>query len=237
MKFKAKEQLVERTTDKHIIVANDYADLGVSYYKPFAEFAPQADPDFLFSHPDKILCVVFTGGADVDPSVYGDERNPKTSSIPHRDKAERRFFDFALEHKIPMAGICRGAQLLCALSGGKLVQHIDGHGGSHTVRTFEGVVTVTSTHHQMQLPPKEAKLLAWTEPRRSRCYEGGMTRQGRLQMIDPEFEYEGVYYPNTNSLGMQWHPEIMRESSDGWQFTQMLIAKLLSGRLGSVKGR
>lgn len=216
---------------KVIVVANDHADLGSSYYTPFQDFAPQAIPSYLFQHPENVLCVVFTGGEDVDPSIYGSKSNPKTYSHLNRDLGERRFFNFALKHHIPMAGICRGSQLLCALSGGRLIQHVEGHHRTHKIRTFEGVVDVTSTHHQMQLPPRDAKVLAWAEPTLSTVYEGGMSDNGRIEMIKPDFEYEGVYYPNTNALGMQWHPEIMRHNSEGWMFTQMLIAKLLKGNL------
>lgn len=218
---------MERVMTKHlkrVVVVNDGADLGCSYYTPFSDIAPAGLPELLFTNPEEVLCVLFTGGEDVDPSFYGCKKNRKTySSIP-RDEEEKIFFDKALQHRIPMVGICRGAQFLCVMSGGKLVQHVDGHScGAHTVNTLRGVVTLTSTHHQMQLPPTNAKILAWAEPRLSQHYEGA----DRGDELNPPAEYEGVYYPNTRALGMQWHPEVMQKSSPGYLFTQSLISKLL----------
>lgn len=210
---------------RKIIVVKDYADLGSSYYRPFADFGPMADPQLLFQDPSQVLCVVFTGGEDVDPSVYGEQANPKTFSNPRRDREEQRYFHAARKAGIPMAGICRGAQFLCAMSGGKLIQHVFNHGGRHNVyTTSHGIVEVTSTHHQMQLPPSNAKLLAWALPQRSDTYEGALG-----QYLHPEHEAEGVYYPNTNALGMQWHPEVMRSFEPGWKYTIDLIQTLLSG--------
>ena len=115
-----------------------------------------------------------------------------------------------------MAGICRGAQFLCAMAGGKLVQNITGHGGSHPVRTNDGrLISVTSTHHQMQLPPISAEVIAWAEPKRSKVYEGWTPHEGIMR---PDCEYDCVYYPNIRALGMQYHPEFMSESSDGFKF-------------------
>lgn len=211
---------------KRIVVVHDYADLGTPYYRPFADFAPLGNPEMVFQEPNNVLCVVFTGGEDVDPAVYGEKKNHKTFSNIRRDREEETFFFAAKKAGIPMAGICRGAQFLCAMNGGKLAQHIWNHGTSHTIRTLtHGVVTVTSTHHQMAIPPKDATIIAWAEPRRSDQYEGASG-----EWLQPEFEVEGVLYPATQSLGMQWHPEIMRPGTPGWDYTQSLISKLLAHR-------
>jgi hypothetical protein len=78
----------------------------------------------------------------------------------------------------------------------------------------------------MQFPPKDAKILAWADPRRSFRYEGANDEE-----LFPEYEYEGVYYPRTNSLGMQWHPEMMNKQSAGYLYTQRLISKFLKSQL------
>lgn len=213
--------------DKVIVVVGD-PYLHSSYYRPFEEFGPHGDPELLFTKPEQVLLAVFTGGEDVDPVMYGESRNCKTGCNIRRDREEERYFNRAAKENVPMAGICRGAQFLCVMNGGKLAQHISGHTRDHTMRTLHGVVKVTSTHHQMALPPKSAKVLAWADPKLSHCYEGADGQE-----LLPDCEYEGVYYPETRSLGMQWHPEWMRADSDGYQFTEMLIQKLLTARLSS----
>ena len=212
--------------DKVVVVVGDRR-LGGSYYRPFADIAPQGDCELIFTRPKQVLCAVFTGGEDVDPSFYGRSRNSKTNSNAYRDKEEQMFFREAAKHHIPMAGICRGAQFLCAMNGGILAQHITGHGGNHPIRTLNGIIEVTSTHHQMQIPPGGAIMLAWADPKRSKCYEGENDEE-----LYPKYEAEGVYYPATQSLGMQWHPEFMRKESEGFQYSVSLIQKLLRSELG-----
>jgi GMP synthase-like glutamine amidotransferase len=74
----------------------------------------------------------------------------------------------------------------------------------------------------MQLPPKDAEVIAWASPRLSTRYLG---EDG--EHLTPEYEYEVVYYPNIRALGAQYHPEIMNPSSDGWKYFQELIEEYL----------
>jgi len=208
--------------DKVIVVVGD-SDLTSPYFRPFETFAAHGDCRLLFCNPEQVLLAVFTGGEDVDPSMYGEERNSKTCSNIARDLEEARCFNRVASHKIPMVGICRGSQFLCAMNGGKLVQHALGHGVDHAIWTPQGVVTVSSTHHQIAMPPRDAKIVAWAEPKLSCHYEGAAGVE-----LFPECECEGVFYPETRSLGMQWHPEWMAAESDGYQFTQSLIHELLT---------
>lgn len=202
-----------------VLVVNDRG----SYYRPFdhiGEFV--SNPRILETTPDKVALVVFTGGEDVSPSIYGELKNPKTYCSIDRDIEEQKVFRQALKLGIPMAGICRGAQLICALSGGKLIQHIDGHGGNHPMELDTGeTIIVSSTHHQMQLPPEDAEVLGWAVPKRSSCYEGppGIT-------YNPKIEYETVYYPKTKAIGMQYHPEFMDRQTKGFQYCGNLIKRL-----------
>lgn len=52
--------------------------------------------------------VVFTGGEDVSPDMYGEPHNPTTGCNLQRDRYEQLEFNEALQRKIPMIGICRG---------------------------------------------------------------------------------------------------------------------------------
>lgn len=147
----------------------------------------------------EIVC--FTGGADINPALYGEEAQPETWFSTNRDKHEVEQFRIAVALKKPIAGICRGGQLACALSGGKLHQHVEKHNrGSHiatlTAEALPGKggfeVKVTSMHHQMMIPSAEAKVLMTAT-----C--GGNPEGGE--------DIEALYYANTNSLCFQGHPE------------------------------
>lgn len=73
------------------------------------------------------LCdgLVFTGGEDIDPSRYHEERLPVCGeSIPIRDELEIRLLRAALAAKKPVLCICRGLQLFNVVMGGTLWQDL-----------------------------------------------------------------------------------------------------------------
>lgn len=178
----------------------------------------------LFKNPESVSLVVFTGGEDVWPELYGEKEGFRTWHHKERDHYEADRFEQALKHKIPMVGVCRGAQFLCVKAGGKLVQHITGHGGNHTVRNSEGkLFTVNSTHHQMQLPPKDAVPLAWAEPKLSKCYLNGDDEE----RTDVDREYEIVYYPSIRAMGIQSHPEWLAPDHESVKYAKSIVKKYL----------
>lgn len=205
-----------------VLLVNDSRDCGESYGRPFTSYGECVnDMGLLDTNPDEITLVVFTGGSDVSPSIYGEDSNPQTRSNKSRDIVEATVFDKALGLGKNIVGICRGSQFICAMSGGKLIQHVTHHGGMHNVRTDDGrLIEVTSTHHQMQLPPDGAVPIAWAEPKRSTCYEGapGVT-------YEPDKEHDVVWYPASNALGMQYHPECMDKDSEGFKYCQELVER------------
>ena len=102
----------------------------------------------LFQVNEKPDLIVFSGGADISPSIYG-ERNYASHVNPARDAWETTVYTYAVENHIPCLGICRGHQLLNALSGGKLVQNItDSHPGIHNLVSELFPIVVNSYHHQ-----------------------------------------------------------------------------------------
>jgi len=194
---------------------------GQIYYQPFSRFGKYSSDQGLLSTPEKISLVVFSGGADISPSLYGCSISRLTYCNPKRDVFELIMFRQALKAKLPMAGICRGAQFLCAMAGGTLFQHVAGHSdGRHAMKTWDDrLFNVTSTHHQMQKPPEDAKILAWSEYPLSDIY----VTEDDLEVEAPELEVECAYYPNINAVGMQYHPEMMPDNSEGFQFAEELV--------------
>jgi gamma-glutamyl-gamma-aminobutyrate hydrolase PuuD len=82
---------------------------------------------------DALDGMVFTGGSDIDPELYGEEAHAETFGIQRpRDDAELALLRAALERDMPVLGICRGIQLLNVGLGGDLHQHLPevvGHEG------------------------------------------------------------------------------------------------------------
>lgn len=164
------------------------------------------------------------GGEDICPMIYNELPNSWSGAevgLSRRDKLEIDLVKAAQNLNIPIVGICRGAQLLTALAGGKLVQHVTGHGKYHKVTTYDGKeITVSSAHHQMCLPKdSNHELLAWSTTSLSSVYIGEAD-----QDIGPiEKEPELIWYPKLRALACQPHPEWMPESSE---FVKYLLSQI-----------
>lgn len=171
---------------------------------------------------DALLALVdgllFSGGADIDPTHYGDDDlHPSTYDVhPLRDRFELELINKAIEQDVPTFCICRGIQILNVARGGTLLQHVpdqfetelphrqqevgfQSHESSHTVtadpestlaRAYGSTeIKVNSYHHQA------VKDLA-----------PGLTAGGHAE----DGLVESVELPDrTFVLGVQWHPEMM----------------------------
>ncbi|MEO7911560.1 MAG: gamma-glutamyl-gamma-aminobutyrate hydrolase family protein [Roseiflexaceae bacterium] len=73
------------------------------------------------------LCdgLLFAGGGDVDPALFGQAAHPKLGTVePLRDEVELELARRAIDDRKPVLGICRGIQLLNVALGGTLYQDI-----------------------------------------------------------------------------------------------------------------
>lgn len=93
---------------------------GIPVLLPFIETEAEA-AEIL----DRIDGLLLSGGADVDPQLYGEDPHPKLGAIsPERDCTELTLARKALERNFPIFGICRGHQVLAVAAGGTLWQDI-----------------------------------------------------------------------------------------------------------------
>jgi putative glutamine amidotransferase len=71
--------------------------------------------------------LLLPGGADLDPALYGEQPHPAVAVEGERDDLELEAWSAARRRGIPIFGVCRGFQAINVFSGGRLVQHLDGH--------------------------------------------------------------------------------------------------------------
>ena len=76
--------------------------------------------------------LLFTGGHDVNPALYGASPHPTTVWNTARDRLEQALFALAYERDLPIFGICRGIQLINVMMGGTLSQDLPSEWKSDT---------------------------------------------------------------------------------------------------------
>jgi len=160
----------------------------------------QLDQEFLESNG----IIVFPGGLDVHPKLYNEAILPKTTVSKYADERDLNFWNKVKEYpNIAKIGVCRGAQFLNVMNGGALYQDVNNHTESHNMidLLITGTsVFVTSTHHQMMIPNEEKGLVIGIASLAT-SFASASPRE------KPEYDTEVVYYPETNSLCFQPHPE------------------------------
>lgn len=186
------------------------------------------DYNQFFETPTAFILILFTGGSDVDPSFYGDT-SPLRMCSPYltRDKFEKTIFCHALSNSIPMIGICRGFQFLNVMAKGRLLHHIDNHAGNiHLFESsiLEKPISVNSFHHQMVVPPTNAHIIGQTVKQLSNIHYGKHDQSENWE--GPEIE--AAIFPEINACGVQYHPEWMQTTSEGFSFFYNLADKLIN---------
>jgi putative glutamine amidotransferase len=162
---------------------------------------------------DALHGIMFSGGADIDPKLYGADRHPETSGVrPDRDRSETELMKGALDRGIPMLAICRGMQLLNVVRGGDLEQHLPEVTGDDAHKQAPGVFT----RHEVDVHP-DSRLAAVLGNRSSVAshHHQAPARLGRgLQAAARASDgtIEAVEDPAARMvIGVLWHPE---ESED-----------------------
>jgi len=155
---------------------------------------------------DALDGLIFSGGNDMTPELYGAEADPETRGMnPARDRGELALLEAALQHDLPVLAICRGVEVLNVVRGGDLVQHLPDVVGNDHHREVPGVFSehpvrvdpssrlgevrggVKSSHHQgVGRIGAGLREVAWAE-------------DGVVEALeDPEKPFV---------VGVLWHPE------------------------------
>jgi putative glutamine amidotransferase len=222
---------VERNTRNYVAIVRQFGAVPIILAPDAAAVLPNGvtyAPDDNGRLPADILQaldgLILSGGGDVHPRHFGQ---PLNGAEPHsidekRDELELMLAPAALEHNLPVFGICRGCQVLNVAMGGGMVQHFDGHrtpeGGDthfhdvtilpdsrlHTV-VNDRSLTVNTFHHQ----GVDARTLA-------PLFTAAAVAQPDNWIVEA---YESRRHRWV--LGVQWHPERHFELDEGhrriWQ--------------------
>jgi putative glutamine amidotransferase len=164
---------------------------------------------------DALDGVVFSGGADVDPGVYGADRDPATDPPQERrDHAELALLRAALERDMPVLAICRGSQLLNVSRGGDLVQHLPNAIGTSVHREVPG----TFSEHDVAVESgtRLSEIVGDRGEVKSSHHQGiGRLGDGLVQSAKADDgTIEALEDPSKRfALGVLWHPEAAEDDA------------------------
>jgi putative glutamine amidotransferase len=194
------------------------------------------DPETMRAIYDRLGGVFLTGGVDVDPSHYGEERHPKCGHTDRdRDAIEMMFVRWALADHKPILAVCRGFQVLNVACGGTLFQDVGSQfaaGIKHDYfPTAAGTPTRDYLAHDVTVDSR-TRLGRYLGAERvavnSMHHQGIKTLAPTLvpSAWAPDGLIEGVEGSNGHYVvAVQWHPEELT-AQDGQRrlFTEFLAA-------------
>ena len=165
--------------------------------------------------------IVFTGGHDVHPNIYKEEKLD-ICDITHegRDRFEQALFMRAFEEDKPILGICRGIQIINALLGGTLWQDIAVQKGEEIAQSHRMPLPYNTPWHKVSLvkeTPLYDLLKKETLEVNSYHHQGIKTLADSLacMAIAEDGLIEAVYCPGKRFVqAIQWHPETLWEAED-----------------------
>jgi putative glutamine amidotransferase len=159
---------------------------------------------------DAIDGIVFSGGSDLDPGLYGADPHPETTGIREdRDRAEVALLQAALARDMPVLAICRGSQVLNVALGGDLVQHVpdlvghDGHKQTAGIFSEHGIELEGETRLATILGDR-TDVLSHHHQGFARLGEGLKAAAHADDGTVEAFEATDRRF----ALGVLWHPEV-----------------------------
>jgi putative glutamine amidotransferase len=153
--------------------------------------------------------LIFSGGSDLDPELYGQDAHPETIGVrEERDRGELALLVAALERDLPVLAVCRGSQVLNVARGGDLVQHLPEIVGHEQHKHTPGVFG----DHEVDVRPgsKVGELLGERAPVKSHHHQGfGRIGDGLVESAWAEDgTLEAIEDPSQRfAVGVLWHPE------------------------------
>lgn len=154
--------------------------------------------------------LLFTGGQDVSPELYGEEALPVCGELcPSRDRMEKPLLLGAIERDKAVLGICRGFQFLNAALGGKLYQDLPAQRPSpcdhHMAAPYDREA------HRVILSGPLAQALGAGETGVNSCHHQGVKTLApglSITAAAPDGLPEAVCMPDRRFVwAVQWHPE------------------------------
>ncbi|MCY4441389.1 MAG: gamma-glutamyl-gamma-aminobutyrate hydrolase family protein [Deltaproteobacteria bacterium] len=159
-----------------------------------------------------LRAVVFTGGGDIDPDLYGGHHHETIYMVePERDRTEVAWANRLFDLDVPTLAICRGAQLLNVSRGGTLIEHLPDVMGETVIHRAPPREPIA---HPVRVSPgsRLAGVLGATDFSCMSWHHQGIRRVApgfEVVAHAPDGTVEAIEMPSHPWLfAVQWHPEL-----------------------------
>lgn len=171
--------------------------------------------------------LLFTGGHDISPTLYGVQSTELCGEIlPDRDAMEAGLLKEALALDKPILGICRGMQLINAVLGGTLIQDIPKQFPSEISHRQPAPYNAPS--HSVSVTGALAACLETDTIMVNSCHHQGIEKLSpalESMAAAPDGLIEAVCMPGKRFLwAFQWHPEMLQDENSNKIFQSFLDA-------------
>lgn len=165
---------------------------------------------------DMIDALILSGGGDIDPGRYNGKRHETNYAIDQeRDTLELELGRRVIDSGMPTLGICRGAQILNVVQGGKLIEHIPDEFGDKCLHrapprepVTHGVKIKTGSRLERILGRGDFDATSWHHQALRGAADGF-----EAVAHAPDGTIEAIEMPDHPWLiAVQWHPELSAAS-------------------------
>ena len=170
---------------------------------------------------DRLDGILFSGGDDLDPTLYGETRHPQSEPIdPDRQRFELALIQEVERRRMPALGICLGCQLMNVYRGGSLVQFLPDQQREGPVEHRRLAPGDSTRRHPVRLEPGTRLAAAIGKPEISvnTRHKQAVARTGKgLRVIAnaPDGVVEAIEDPaHPFFMAVQWHPENLSDEPE-----------------------
>ena len=173
--------------------------------------------------------VLFSGGDDLDPALYGEQSHFMAERIdPARQTFELALLAEVERRRTPALGICLGSQLMNVHRKGSLIQFLPDVERAGAIE-HRRVVKGEENRHEVMLEPgsKLAGVLGKQSVLANSSHKQAVKTPGKGLRVSAKVigrDYRGIEDPAFPLfLGVQWHPERLHNEAEHSALFKLLV--------------
>jgi putative glutamine amidotransferase len=177
---------------------------------------------------DRLDGVLFIGGDDLDPALYGQTWHPKAIPVePARQNFELALIAEVERRRIPTVGVCMGSQLMNVHRGGSMIQFLPDAPRENAIEHRKA--DREQPAHPILINPQTilGKAIGKTEITGNTFHKqaaGHIGRGLRVVATAPDGVIEGFEDPSLPLfVGVQWHPERLSTAPEHLAVFKLLV--------------